>query len=71
MELSEFVTALFAVAFGCWAGVVGYIGAGIRADIRKMAEIMRIESIKLNEYITQTETRLAVLETKAGIRNGK
>ena len=70
MELSDLATSLFALAFGCWAGVVGYIGAGIRADIRQMASAMRAESAKLNQYIVQTETRLAILEARAGLRNG-
>lgn len=64
MDPSEIVSALFAVAFGCWAGVVGYIGSGIRSDIKEMARAMRDESRKLNEYIVQTETRIAVLESK-------
>lgn len=67
MEVNDILTALFAIAFGCWAGVVAYIGAGIRTDIRTMASEMRQESVKLNEYIVQTESRLAVLESHSGV----
>ena len=71
MEPSELATSLFAIAFGLWAGIVGWIGAGIRADIKEMAKAMQAESRKLNQYIVQTETRLAVIEAQTGLRNGR
>ena len=63
MEL-DFNTIL-AVAFGLWAGVVGWIGQGIRGDLREIGEDLKEESEKLNAYIVQTETRLARLEERA------
>ena len=60
----EWVFALLSVAFGMWAGVVAWIGNGIRNDIRGMASELKDESKKLNQYIVQTETRLAVLENE-------
>jgi len=65
------IFALLALAFGCWAGVVAYLGHGIRSDLRGIAHDLRRESEKLNEYIVQTETRLALLESTDGIRRRK
>ena len=59
----DFNTVL-ALAFACWAGVVGYIGQGIRQDIREIGEDVKEESKKLNQYVVQTEARLARLEEK-------
>lgn len=59
----DFNTAL-ALAFACWAGVVGWIGHGIRDDIRRIGVDLRRESEKLNEYVVHTEARLARLEEK-------
>ena len=66
MEL-DFNTAL-ALAFTAWAGVVGWIGRGIRSDLRVIAADMRKEAEKLNQYIVQTESRLSVLEDRAKLR---
>lgn len=54
--------ALLSLAFGAWAGVVGYIGHGIRTDLRAIGKDLREESRRLNQYILQTETRLAKIE---------
>jgi len=54
--------ALLALAFGAWAGVVGFIGHGIRTDLRAIGADLKEESRKLNQYIVQTETRLARIE---------
>jgi hypothetical protein len=62
MEL-DFNTVL-ALAFGAWAGVVGWLGAGIRSDIQELGKDLKDESRKLNQYIVQTETRLAKLESR-------
>ena len=56
--------SLLAVAFGCWAGVVAYIGHGIRSDLKGIARDLKEESEKLNKYIVHTESRLAVLEDR-------
>lgn len=60
---------ILALAFTAWAGVVGYIGVGIRNDFQKIGKRLddirtdlRQESERLQRYIVQTETRLAVLE---------
>jgi hypothetical protein len=60
---------LLALAFGCWAGVVGYLGQGIRRDIQALGTDLREESRKLNQYIVQTETRLARIESRHEIVN--
>jgi hypothetical protein len=59
-SINEFTNTLLAVAFTAWAGVVGYIGGGIRNDLKKV-------SADLNKYIITTETRLAIIETHLGI----
>jgi hypothetical protein len=59
----EFNTVL-AVAFGAWAGVVAWIGQGIRGDLKSIGQDLKEESEKLNEYIVHTESRLARIETK-------
>lgn len=53
---------VLAMAFGAWAGVVGWLGHGIRTDLKEIGEELKKESRRLNEYIVQTETRLARLE---------
>ena len=55
---------LLAVAFGAWAGVVGWLGHGIRTDLSRIGSEMRRESEKLNQYIIATERRIAVLEDR-------
>lgn len=57
---AEFLLAVLSVAFLCWAGVIAWIGQGIRADLKE-------ESRKLNEYIVSTERRLAIIETHIGL----
>lgn len=61
---------LLAIAFGAWAGVVAWLGHGIRADLRRISADLRYESDKLNQYIIATERRIAVLEDRLKI-NGK
>lgn len=55
----EAILTILSLAFLCWAGVIAWIGNGIRTDLKE-------ESRKLNKYIVQTEKRLAILETQAG-----
>lgn len=62
MELD--FNAMLALAFGAWAGVVGFIGHGIRMDLKQIGADLKQESRRLNEYILQTETRLTRLEDK-------
>jgi hypothetical protein len=61
MEIPDF-NSFLALAFGAWAGVVGYIGRGIRQDLQTIAADLKEESKKLNQYIVSTETRLARIE---------
>lgn len=67
MSTIELFIAFFGVAFGLWAGVVAFIGHGIRTDLRGIRSDLKKESEKLNTYIVQTETRLAVLESQNNI----
>jgi len=56
--------ALLSLAFGAWAGVVGFIGHGIRTDLRAIGADLKEQSHELNQYIVQTEARLARIEEK-------
>ena len=60
LSANEVISTILSIAFGCWAGVIVWIGNGIRSDIKE-------ESRKLNQYIVQTEKRLAVIETTIGL----
>ena len=67
MEL-DFNT-LLALAFTAWAGVVAFIGYGIRSDsrgvredVRNVAKELKREVLRINDYILQTESRLSRLE---------
>ena len=62
MDDFGFLVSLLTLAFSAWAGVVAYIGVGIRSDLKGIAQDLKNESEKLNTYIVQTETRLAKLE---------
>ena len=62
--------SILALAFGAWAGVVAWIGAGIRADLKAISNDIKSESEKLNTYIVQTESRLAVLEDRVEAHGG-
>jgi hypothetical protein len=61
MESIDFDTAL-ALAFACWAGVVGWMGRGIRSDLQGIGTELRSQAQRLNEYIIATEVRLATIE---------
>lgn len=56
--------SILALAFAAWAGVVAWIGQGIRADIKDIGLDLKEESERLNKYVVQTESRLSRLETK-------
>jgi hypothetical protein len=60
--------ALLALAFGAWAGVVGFIGHGIRMDLKQIGVDLKIQSKELSNYIIQTETRLARIEQQIETR---
>lgn len=66
--LSEIIVALLTLAFGAWAGVVAWIGHGIRSDLGRIASDIDQQTEKLNKYIVQTETRLAVVEDRLNNR---
>ena len=66
---NPYLVMAFTAAFTAWAGVVGFIGYGLRQDIRNARQTMqegmqgirddlKEESKKLNEYIVHTEKRL-------------
>ena len=59
------INTLLAISFGSWAAVVAWIGRGVFRRLDTIANEMRSEGDKLNAYIVQTETRLAVLEDRA------
>ena len=63
--------ALLALAFGAWAGVVGFIGHGIRSDLRAIGQDLKDESRRLNQYIVQTEKRLVLIEDHLDLNGGK
>jgi hypothetical protein len=55
---------VLALAFGAWAGVVAWLGQGIRNDVKGIAEGLKDQSKRLNEYVVQTEARLARIEER-------
>ncbi len=57
----DFNTTL-AFAFGLWAAVVGWLGRQVIRRMDAIAASLEKESERLQQYIVQTETRLAVLE---------
>jgi hypothetical protein len=63
MEIFD-ISTLAALAFGSLAGILGYIGKGIRTDLRQIAVDLRAVGTRLSEYITKTESRLAVIEER-------
>ena len=63
VEFHEALLAVLSLAFLCWAGVIAWIGTGIRNDLKE-------ESKKLNTYMLYTEKRLSIIETTLGINAG-
>jgi hypothetical protein len=51
------------LAFGLWAGVVAWGVRRITNQLETIGTDLKEESRRLNTYITQTEARLAVLES--------
>ena len=66
--MPEDISTLLAISFGSWAAVVAWIGRGVFKRLDAIATEMRTEGNKLNAYIIQTETRLAVLEDRGGAK---
>jgi hypothetical protein len=58
------LSVAFTAAFTAWAGVVAYGVRGIRHDLQGISRRLDREAERLNSYIVQTETRLAVLEDR-------
>lgn len=71
ITLGDLAISLVAVAFGAWAGVVAWLGSGIRSDIKSIAGELHSQSERLQKYIIQTETRLAVLEDRVNHKRDK
>ena len=63
------ISAILAVAFGMWAGVVAWIGNGILKRLDQISLDLRQESARLNSYIVQTERRLSVVEDRLKINH--
>ena len=63
------LSAILAVAFGMWAGVVAWIGNGILKRLDQISADLRQESARLNSYIVQTERRLSVVEDRLKINH--
>ena len=63
------LSAILAVAFGMWAGVVAWIGNGILKRLDQISIDLRQESARLNSYIVQTERRLSVVEDRLKINH--
>lgn len=61
-EISTLLSFL-SLAFGLWAGVVAWGVKRISNQLDGIGKDLREESRRLNQYITQTEARLAVLES--------
>ncbi len=69
MDLGSFdgatiVTLLLTIAFTAWAGVVRWGVQKISDQLNDIGDDLKTESAKLNQYIVQTETRLAILEDR-------
>jgi hypothetical protein len=70
METSALdISAILAVAFGMWAGVVAWIGNGVLKRLDQISIDLRHESARLNSYIVQTERRLSVVEDRLKINH--
>lgn len=74
LNIGEILVSILSLAFLCWAGVVGFIGHGIRGDLRDIRREVRsfggelkVEGEKFNRYVIQTERRLSVVEDRLEI----
>jgi hypothetical protein len=63
-EWNTVVSLALTVAFGLWAGVVGFGVKRITEQLERIGMDLKEESRKLNQYIVQTEARLAILEDR-------
>ncbi len=64
---SDVIMAILSVSFLAWAGVVGWIGQGIRSDLKGLSTDLSKQASRLNDYIVQTESRLSVLEDRVNL----
>jgi hypothetical protein len=64
----DFNTVL-AGSFGVWAGVVAWGVRRVTAQLEGIGQELKDQSKKLNEYIVDTETRLARIEERMA-KNG-
>ena len=64
INAGETLLSLFTLAFTSWAGVVLWVGMGLRRDGRDIRDELKAVSQQLNEYVLSTEKRLTYLETQ-------
>ena len=64
MDTTAILTLALTTAFGAWAAVVAWGVSRITGQLEKIGIKLDRESERLNEYIVQTERRLAVLEDR-------
>lgn len=69
MDTASLLTLALTTAFGAWAAVVAWGVKRITGQLENIAHDLKAESEKLNEYIVQTERRLAVLEDRMDNHN--
>jgi membrane protein implicated in regulation of membrane protease activity len=60
MAFVKALLAILALAFTAWAAVIAWLGKGMFRRLDRTSET-------LQEYIVQTETRLAVIEDRLDI----
>lgn len=64
VSVGDVVLALVALAFGAWAGIVAYLGNGIRDDLRTLNTTIEKTDTRLDTYILNSERRMTFLEAE-------
>lgn len=64
VSVGDVVLALVALAFGAWAGIVAYLGNGIRDDLRTLNSTIEKTDTRLDTYILNSERRMTFLEAE-------
>ena len=64
LDANTVITLLLTVAFTLWAGVVRWGVKRISDQLETIGNDLKSERQKLNQYIVQTEARLAILEDR-------